>query len=550
MSVKFFKCNRCGNIRTVTGHTYTDVCDNVCNECEFPREAPHDINAFGECTLCGYTTHYHGYDDQCDTTCNICGFIRTVIHNYLYDCSTNCDLCGFAREASHVDTDLDTYCDYCNEYRIISDEDSAKIDAFIKFFNDYLNNAPHNQNSILTSNTKFNNVTSSGSMYLRELEDLYSLTIYGNIKEHILSNGVNSYTTYIVTTENGEITIEYVDGKYRVVNITEDHNHDHYALPLLTRADVDVVNGHIEIKSDYMKSLFIAMNNAGMGQYQFDSFSFGYNELIDMFDGVDFVTQIYCTADGVLTGYDIALTNGVTTFYEAKFENNSEKATVTAIYYTGRTIYTKYEYIKGKNGSAKFDLVVTYTDGNIEDLHISTNVTTGLADFVQSQEFNKVLTDAKKQLNNTENIMDKYSGEFTSTDHCPVLVVYDNEYDVHIAFIFTNDKYVFYEAFSSLPETFNVCYATADLSTHKLTAYKHSESEEIFNTLTNKYSGYYTANVNEEAIVIYDNEYNLFVIFVNGTYGYECYGFVETLPENATYVMGTANTVNKTITVN
>ncbi|MBQ1186809.1 MAG: leucine-rich repeat domain-containing protein, partial [Clostridia bacterium] len=143
-------CHTTKNENTVisaTGnHVYTDVCDSVCNVCEYVRTAPHNyewvidkentcgedgkkhqectvchttrnentvISATGnhsfvwvtdqentcgkdgkkhqECTVCHTTknentvipaTGNHVYTDVCDSVCNVCEYVRTAPHNY------------------------------------------------------------------------------------------------------------------------------------------------------------------------------------------------------------------------------------------------------------------------------------------------------------------------------------------------------------------------------------------------------------------------------------------------------------------------------------
>ena len=539
-------CNRCGKIRAFSDHIYTDFCDSDCNECGFYRVPPHNMNAFGECILCGLTTHYHEYDNQCDVNCNICGYIRDVIHNYLYDCSTNCDLCGFARQASHIDTDLDTYCDYCNEYRIISDEDNARIESFIAFFNTYLANAHHNKENILTTNTKFDEFTTSGSINYFALDRFDSITSYENIIEYVLKDGSS---IYLVDTNIGKIMIAYHDGQYEVLEI-QNHSHNHNELPLLTKDNVTISNGMIEISSDYMKSLFIAMNHSGLGQYNFNGISFSYADLIEMFDYTTFVTLVNYSNNQLLN-YDIILTSGDSVFYEAHFDNTTTKTSVTEKYYINRTISTRFEYIKGNNMYATFDLIVTYLNNSIDNLHITTNITNNIANFVPTKEFNDVLNNAMNQANTNNTIASKYSDVFRCNDTCLLIAVYDQEYNLYVVLANNGfDEYIYIGAFENVPSDYDACNGIIDFDNFTITVIDHNKNEAIAANLQVKYAGSYIANTTETLVVVYDSNYDVFALFVNVDNVYLYYGFVETIPDNYDAIYGSVDTINKTITVN
>ena len=65
---------------------YDDDCDELCNECNVERTAPHkwENACDAECNECGYirVPSEHVYDNDCDSACNICGETRATEHNY------------------------------------------------------------------------------------------------------------------------------------------------------------------------------------------------------------------------------------------------------------------------------------------------------------------------------------------------------------------------------------------------------------------------------------------------------------------------------------
>ncbi len=60
-------------------------------------------------------SHKHIYDHACDIDCNRCGEVREITgHVYDYDCDTDCNICGEACEpGQHFNQDGDFKCDFC-----------------------------------------------------------------------------------------------------------------------------------------------------------------------------------------------------------------------------------------------------------------------------------------------------------------------------------------------------------------------------------------------------------------------------------------------------
>ncbi|MBQ7358043.1 MAG: phosphodiester glycosidase family protein [Clostridia bacterium] len=146
-------------------HSYTNSCDEYCNECGLQRAASHNettvtgqkatciedgltdgvmCSACGEilvkqevikatghsftgdtCDNCGTTRcARHVYDNRCDAICNNtgCGYEREVInHYYTSDCDADCNECGATRVAGkHTYSNAcDTTCDECGATRTV-----------------------------------------------------------------------------------------------------------------------------------------------------------------------------------------------------------------------------------------------------------------------------------------------------------------------------------------------------------------------------------------------------------------------------------------------
>ncbi|MBQ7307504.1 MAG: hypothetical protein IJW82_03155, partial [Clostridia bacterium] len=162
------KCSVCNNDVYFVNHSFTDVCDNNCNDnCGYVRQAPHnftlneydEINHFTKCSICKIiddtSVKNHTFDNLCDTNCNDnCGYVRSVephefaftqdsytvvfhwkvcvncgiedinsngTHTFDDPCDTTCnDGCLYSRTPSHInvwDNNNETHwikCSRCN----------------------------------------------------------------------------------------------------------------------------------------------------------------------------------------------------------------------------------------------------------------------------------------------------------------------------------------------------------------------------------------------------------------------------------------------------
>lgn len=135
-------------------HVYDNNCDAQCNECSSERTpAEHQYvseqtiapscGTEGEmthvCTECGDTyttsipaTENHTYDNVCDKTCNDCDATREVdAHEYDNDCDTTCNICGDERDVgAHVyDNACDTKCNVCDDTREVEAHPYVGVEA-------------------------------------------------------------------------------------------------------------------------------------------------------------------------------------------------------------------------------------------------------------------------------------------------------------------------------------------------------------------------------------------------------------------------------------
>lgn len=158
----YHACTICGDCQDLAEHTFSNVCDELCDICGFTRETTHSwdagtvtrqptCGAEGEkiytCSICADTrietierTTGHTYDHDCDTDCNVCGLKRERSHNWNSGTVTQkptckeegtktftCTVCGgtkvetVEKSAIHTyDHDCDTACNICGEVRTVN----------------------------------------------------------------------------------------------------------------------------------------------------------------------------------------------------------------------------------------------------------------------------------------------------------------------------------------------------------------------------------------------------------------------------------------------
>ena len=525
-------CNKCNNTRVVDNHVYDNDCDANCNICDANR------------------TISHTYDNECDTTCNVCKEIR-IVNEHVYDnaCDAFCNECGANREVVHVDANNDEQCDNCNII-ISSDTEEVKITAFINYFNNYLNSV-HNtkREDLLSSNTKFSNIISSGSINVN-LNEIVSIAVYDNFKHYIYNDGSE---LFIVQTENGEYSVSYYDGKYERDKIKRFNEHHHENLfPLLTRTDVFInENGTFSISSDYLKKVYRAWFNSDIEDtWIFGTYQISYHKLNVWMDYADFVTEITCDENGMITSYNIVLKNDNKEYYNSTFVTSTQKTEIHFVMNTDVLTTVDFVYNKSTNGNAEFNLEIVDSDGT-HTLTLKTDVTTNIPDFTSNSELDAALAETKNMFDNVLAMANKYGYEYTMNDTCALVACYDEVYNMYAIFEYYNGKYYYLGCSVSLDDI-AACTATVN-ENHVLTVIQHHSYETIKTFLTEKYADQYVLINNSNnipAVFIYDNETNVYVLFVNIGNAFIYGAFAEEIPpEYAMFPIGTIDLVNKTITV-
>lgn len=143
-------CNNCDEPRDVEDHVYDDEYDKDCNECghvrlvpEEPNDCEHeyDNNCDNTCNKCAEErlVSDHVYDNSCDSTCNECGVEREVgEHIYNNACDPDCNECGESRTpADHVyDDEYDVECNECGAIREVPEKPAEPEECVHEYDND------------------------------------------------------------------------------------------------------------------------------------------------------------------------------------------------------------------------------------------------------------------------------------------------------------------------------------------------------------------------------------------------------------------------------
>lgn len=589
-------CNVCGYERDPSHleHVYDNNCDESCNGCDYIRVAPHDTkydcsetcdacNApitnpaphnFEKdpqvCSVCKFVRDViceHTYDNNCDEFCNKCSEYRDVTHNYQYACSetckdcgwvrevthsyndycdSTCTVCGYTRTVEHFDDDNNAVCDYCNR-PILSDEDQARVDAFIDKFNNYLENALTNDRSDLTSNIKFSNISFAGSLAGSMHNPYSSISIFDNVHHYVEENGYEYFDIYV---DGGYYTLVLVDGKYKYAG-SNINNSNSEPLPKVRLEDIVVNNdGTISLSNDYLSNLYTKMIYGDVTTtWIFGNQIVAYDRLlVPMIDGAKFEIRIKCDDNGNIESYNLVLKDASKTYHSIAFSNTSSKLSIDIILDT--TMYSKIEFNYNKISSATANVTIVNNGVNYT-LNMSTSVES-LNDFVVNDELERAINAGKVLFDTDMTVNKKYSGTFTSSATCPLLACYDADSNTYVLFEKTHSGQYQYVDVISDPEEYGACIVTANVTDKTLTLVSHSKLEQIEDILNTKYSGTFTYTGSYDHLggaLIYDSELQVYVVFAKTNAGYVFYDYATELPSSAKDIpLSKINLTTKTIT--
>ena len=564
-------CNGCDYIR-VAPHSTKHVCSETCSLCEalIANPVPHNFNKDNVCSVCKIAKDVicdHAYDNACDEFCNKCSEYRDVTHNYQYSCSetcrdcgwvrevthsyndycdSTCIVCGYTRTVEHFDEDNNAVCDYCNK-PILSDEDQARVDAFIDKFNKYLENALTNNRSDLTSNIKFSNISFAGSLAGSMHNPYSSISIFDNVHHYVEENGYEYFDIYV---DGGYYTLVLVNGEYKYAG-SNINNSNAEPLPKVRLEDIVVNNdGTISLSNEYLSNLYTKMIYGDVTTtWIFGNQIVAYDRLLaPMIDGAKFEIRIKCDDNGNIESYNLTLKDASKTYHSINYSNTNTNVSVTMTINTTTSSKIEFDYIKGSSATAK----VTVTDGSTtHTLNMSVTVE-DLNGFVMSDELKSAINGGQILFDSDVAISKKYSGTYTYVGNCYYIACYDVDAKIYVVFKQNNHGKYEYINVATNPDAYNACIVTADIANKTLTLSSHNAIEQLESTLISKYAGTFTyaGSYDLGGAIIYDSELQVYVIFIETTDGYVLEDYVTELPPEAEGVvpLSKINLTTKTIT--
>ncbi len=456
---------------------------------------------------------------------------------------------------THVDEDENGFCDDCRS-QILTDAEYANVDAFIEYFNNYLKNAGNrSKKDLLTSNTRFDNITYSGSMAIGA--QYSSITVYDGISHYIFNDSREGFT---IDVDGGIMAILYNNGTYSYSGASSNNIDSTYesGLPSITRNDI-ILNsdGTLSISDEYMKSLYTEWVNSDVqSAWRFGNRSISYDSLISFLAHSEFETTVIWQ-NGKMSAYHIVLEGYGTTLYSFDFETSDTQTVVDmTMDQIGMTFTSSFVYVKGENGYATLDAQQNYPNlGYTYDYHARVDVITDLPDFVYNDDLLEAIESSRDLAAIEVALLRKYDGEFTYQSNCQNIyfIVYDEEYETCVVFLHAgNNKYKVAQITNEEYSSASIfCLVSADLENKTLTAIEHCDSERLQAILAEKYAGEYTfdSDGEYEGAIAYDSEYEVYVIFVKFGNVLKCMGCAKAIEDDSIFEIAPLSTVNITTKV-
>ena len=417
-------------------------------------------------------------------------------------------------------------------------------------------NSAHDSNDrdVLGENVKFDNISFTGSLNSNP-ENYKTINSYENLTHYVMNDGSELFA---VETDDAILYIVYQDGVYNYSYSKHKHAHAHEnTLPLITRDDITILaNGTLVISDSYMKSLYRAWIESDIqSTWYFGDMTLSYAGLLSYFDSSTFDTTV-TWVDGKMTEYHISLINYTTVFYSLDFVTTDAKTMVDMTMH--RIFRSNFVYVKGANSYATLDAYYENSTTSM-DYHARVDVITGLTDFVYSEELLAAIEVATDKANLEQAISQKYNGMFTANDDCTYLMIYDTEYNVYVVFYNTGSGYAAISLMANdQVERYTGCTATVNLTNKTLTAIQHCDAEVMNTIIGEKYAGVYTVTPDGEyeGILVYDSEYDSYIVFLQDSNGWKYLGYISSKDMNgeveeflSQIPRATINTETKVITI-
>lgn len=522
------ECNECDEVRTVGDHVYDNACDANCNICQQPRQ-PEE----------------HKYDYDCDKECNVCGDIRTELtHVYENACDIDCEYCNENRVPPHEDEDHNKKCDIC-EFLMISDEEYAKVKAFLVSFNDYLYNIKtYGSRYSHLNNVKFGNIVVTGTLSNNFDVPYIGISRYENLVHYQFKD---QSERFVISNDIGSYIISGYNNNYSYVGCEPLKQGNFGYFPELTFDDIGFTDEkYIVLSNEYLQALYVALVDSEIqSAWYFGNAYIDYAELIPLMDYSVFNSKIYLDENGNVEHYNISLDCGEKSYYTLSYSTSNAKSIINMYMNIGRIIVTDFTYMKGDYDSAVFNL--KYNASTEETLKISTDIHYNIKDFVATDKQQAAFNDGHQKFERDFLMKETYGGEFECNCNCELLAYFDSTIQGYVLFQKNSrGAYVAQTIVFNL-DNLKPCFVSFDEVSRTITVYSHTPIEQT-KILSEKYNGRYTllSDRKPSYLAVLDEEYNLYIIFALSSAGYEFSSYV-TNTDN--YEIAIVNQTNKTLTL-
>ena len=261
-----------------------------------------------------------------------------------------------------------------------------------------------------------------------------------------------------------------------------------------------------------------------------------------------FNVRITCDENGNIQNYILTLKDSSKTYHSINYSNTNSNVLVSMI--IDVNTYSKIEFNYNKGVSATTNITISKGASNYA-LNMSVNVET-LNNFVINDAIKNAIAGGQILFDSDVAVSKKYSGVYKYSGSCYYLACYDTDANIYV--VFKQTHYGQYEYFdiTTDPNNYDACVVTTNINDKTFTLVSHSVMEELENTLTTKYAGKftYTGSYDLGGAIIYDDELQVYVVFIETSNGYVFEGYEFELPPELvdTVPISKINLTTKTIT--
>ena len=471
----------------------------------------------------------------------------------------------------HVDENKDGLCDLCRARMPIgsnqpSQDVTDNVNNAAELFNDALN--------IVTSNEKradLSNITFTG-LLAEELELYNPSNTQIDVKDNVvhLRNEIDgqSIDKYIVFNNEGLYTVVY-DGTTYTYELNPSIIVPGVTVKSISPDDITYMSSgeYFKVSSEYINEFMKAYMNSFMMSIGTLENELGMNGMSLVFKDAVYSAQFKVSPDSEIQDLYI---KGIVTKNDTETEvvvinaTTVNKTTTIDITLNMELVCKMSFVLDSKDGSdtefsinANMSLIFPEVTGiDALDLKMTADLVIPTRQFVISSELQKVMDDAYKSLKYQGVVAQKYAGNFLiDDDTCDLYAVYDEEYKVYVYFVYdwnneSDNDYYIYHSFSEEKDIY-ACLVNIDMNTKKFVIKEHSQMESIEGQIFAKYSGDFFADYECRNIIVYDEEFNVYVLFARDIFNHLKFNVFGISDENDTenYCTATVDMASKHINI-